>query len=185
MTGDVFKECEDRMSKSVDAFRRELASVRAGRANPSLLDRILVDYYGTATPINQLATVTVPEPRMLVVQPWDKGVIGDIERAVARSDLGVSPANDGNVIRVSLPQLTEERRQGLVRQVRRKAEEERVAIRNIRREANDLLREAEKEGGIPEDEARRGQESVQKLTDRFIAEVDLLLQTKENEITEV
>lgn len=185
MVNDVLKDGEERMKRSLEAFRRELASVRAGRASPGLLDKIAVDYYGTPTPINQMATISVPEPRLLVIQPWDRNAIGNIEKAIVKSDLGIAPVSDGSVIRLTLPQLTEERRQELVRQVRRKAEEERVAIRNLRREAIDLLRELEKEGQVSEDEARRAQEQVQKLTDRFVAEVDAALAAKEKEITEV
>ncbi len=185
MVNDVLKDGEDRMRKSLEVFRREMASLRAGRATPGLLDKILVDYYGTPTPINQMATVSVPEPRLLVIQPWDRNMIGNIEKAIIKSDLGVSPVSDGTVIRLTLPQLTEERRQELVRQVRRKAEEERVAVRNIRREIIDFIRELEKEGQVPEDEGRRAQEQVQKLTDRFIGEIDTVLQAKEKEITEV
>lgn len=185
MVNDVLKDGEERMKRSLEAFRRELASVRAGRASPGLLDKILVDYYGTPTPVNQMATISVPEPRLLVIQPWDRNTIGNIEKAIVKSDLGIAPVSDGSVIRLTLPQLTEERRQELVRQVRRKAEEERVAIRNLRREAIDLLRDLEKEGQVSEDEARRAQEQVQKLTDRFVAEVDAALAAKEKEITEV
>lgn len=185
MVNDVLKDGEERMKRSLEAFRRELASVRAGRASPGLLDKIMVDYYGTPTPVNQMATISVPEPRLLVIQPWDRNAIGNIEKAIVKSDLGIAPVSDGSVIRLTLPQLTEERRQDLVRQVRRKAEEERVAIRNLRREAIDLLRDLEKEGQVSEDEARRAQEQVQKLTDRFVAEVDAALAAKEKEITEV
>lgn len=185
MINDVLKDGEERMKRSLEAFRRELASVRAGRASPGLLDKIMVDYYGTPTPVNQMATISVPEPRLLVIQPWDRNAIGNIEKAIVKSDLGIAPVSDGSVIRLTLPQLTEERRQELVRQVRRKAEEERVAIRNLRREAIDLLRDLEKEGQVSEDEARRAQEQVQKLTDRFVAEVDAALAAKEKEITEV
>lgn len=185
MVSDVLKDGEERMKRSLEAFRRDLASLRAGRASPGLLDKILVDYYGTPTPVNQMANISVPEPRLLVIQPWDRGLIGNIEKAIVKSDLGVAPVSDGSVIRLTLPQLTEERRQDLVRQVRRKAEEERVTIRNLRREAIDLLRDLEKEGQVSEDEARRAQEQVQKLTDRFVAEVDAALAAKEKEITEV
>lgn len=185
MLDDVLKDSEERMKKSIEAFRRDLASVRAGRATPALLDKIVVDYYGAATPINQLANINIPEPRLLVVQPWDKSALPAIEKAIAKSDLGIAPASDGSVIRLALPHLTEERRQELVKQVRKKAEEERVAIRNIRRDANDLIKELEKSKDISEDDARRGQESIQKLTDRNIEEVEGILSLKEKEITEV
>lgn len=185
MVNDVYKDCEEHMRKSLDVFRRELAGVRAGRATPSLLDRVTVDYYGTPTPVNQLATITVPEPRLLMIQPWDRSVLTAIEKAITKSDLGLTPSSDGNMIRLALPQLTEQRRQELVKQVRKKAEEERVAIRNIRREANDLIKELEKSRDVSEDDSRRAQEAIQKLTDKYIAEIEAALQAKEREITEV
>lgn len=185
MLADIIKDCEERMRKSLEVFRRDLAGVRAGRASPALLEKVMVDYYGTSLPVTQLATVTVPEPNLLLVQPWDKGALPLIERAIARSDLGLTPSSDGNVIRVPLPRLTEERRAEVVRMVRRRAEEERVAIRNIRRDAMEMVRSLEKEGEVSEDEGRRAQEQVQKITDRFIGEVDSLLEAKEREIMEV
>ncbi len=185
MVEEVLKDAEGRMQKSVEMFRREMASLRAGRASPSLLDKIVVDYYGAPTPINQLASINVPEPRLLLIQPWDKSAIGAIEKAIAKSDLGLAPASDGNVVRLALPQLTEERRAELVKTARKKAEEERVAIRNIRREANDMIKELEKAGDVTEDEARRAQENAQRLTDKHVAEIDAILQAKEREIMEV
>ncbi len=185
MVEEILKDCEERMRKSLEVFRRDLAGVRAGRATPSLLERVTVDYYGTPLPVTQLATVTAPEPNLLVVQPWDKGALPLIERAIARSDLGVNPASDGTVIRVALPRLTEERREEVVRQVRRRAEEERVAVRNVRRDAIDVIRSLEKEGEVSEDESRRAQDQVQRLTERFVGEVDSLLEAKEREIREV
>ncbi|HEX6988541.1 MAG TPA: ribosome recycling factor, partial [Bacillota bacterium] len=143
-----------------------------------------VDYYGSSVPVNQVATVTVPEPRLIVIQPWDRGALADIERAILKADLGLTPANDGKVIRLSLPQLTEERRQDLVKQARRLAEDGRVAIRNVRRDANDSIKDAEKAGEAPADEARRALDEVQKLTDRHIAMVDELVEAKEREILE-
>lgn len=185
MVADILKDSEDRMRKTVEVFRRDMASMRAGRATPAMLDKVLVDYYGTPTPINQMATVTTPEPRLLVIQPWDRGMVGAIEKAIAKSDLGVTPVSDGTVIRITLPQLTEARRAEIVKQIRKKGEEERVAIRNIRREANDLLKQLEKDGEISEDECRRAQDSIQKITDRFIEEIDSILEAKEKEIMEV
>ncbi len=185
MVEDVLKDCEERMAKSCEVFRRELAGIRAGRATPALLEKITVDYYGTPMPVNQVATITVPEPRLLVIQPWDRSLLPELERAIARSDLGLTPSSDGVVLRLALPQLTQERRQELIRQVRRLAEEERVAIRNIRREAMEMLRDLEREGQLPADAARRAQEQVQKLTDRFIADIDRALEAKEKEILEV
>ncbi|HIE13319.1 MAG TPA: ribosome recycling factor [Desulfotomaculum sp.] len=173
------------MKKAVEHLRKDLSTVRTGRATPALLERITVDYYGTPTPVNQVATINVPEPRLLVIQPWDKSVISNIERAIMKSDLGVNPVSDGSVIRLALPQLTQERRQELVRLVRKKAEEGRVAVRNIRRDANDELKARQKEGGFSEDELKRMQGEVQKLTDKYIKEIDHVLSAKEKEIMEV
>lgn len=185
MVSDILKDSEERMRKTVEVFRREMASLRAGRATPAMLEKVLVDYYGTPTPINQMASITTPEPRLLVIQPWDRSMTGAIEKAITKSDLGLTPVSDGTVIRITLPQLTEARRAEIVRQIRKKGEEERVAIRNIRREANDLLKQMEKDGEISEDECRRAQESIQKMTDRFIEEIDSILEAKEKEVMEV
>lgn len=182
---EVFENAENKMKKSVKSFKRELGSLRASRATPSLLDRVTVDYYNNPTPLNQLATISAPEPRLLVIQPWDKGIMGEVEKAILKSDLGLTPNNDGTVIRLSIPQLTEERRKELVKVVRKKAEEARIAIRNIRREANDFLKTSEKKGEITEDGLRRGQEQVQELTDTQIKEIDNILSLKEKEIMEV
>jgi ribosome recycling factor len=182
---EILDDARERMQKTIELFRRELSTLRAGRATPSLLDKIRVEYYGVPTPINQLASIGVPEPRLLVVQPWDKSVIPAVEKAILRSDLGITPASDGNLIRLVVPQLTQERRQELVRVVRKKAEDERVAIRSIRREANDLIKDLQKAGEVSEDEARRGTDEVQKLTDRHIKEIDALLAAKEKEVMEV
>lgn len=173
------------MKKTVEFFRKDLATLRAGRATPALVEKIMVDYYGTPTPIQQLASISVPEPRLLVVQPWDKTQVAAVEKAIAKSDLGIHPQSDGNVIRLVIPQLTEERRNELVKLIRKKAEEERVVLRNLRREANDLLKEAAKEGEISEDERDRALGEVQKLTDRYVAEVDKVLKAKEKELMEV
>lgn len=185
MVEEICIDAGERMDKVVAAFQRELATLRAGRATPALLDRIEVNYYDTLTPLIQLAGITAPEPRLLVIQPWDKSAIGSIEKAILKSDLGLTPINDGNVIRLAIPQLTEERRLELVKQVRKKAEESRIGIRNIRREANDSLKQLEKDGDISEDEWRRSQERVQDLTDEKVAEIDQVLETKEKEITVV
>ena len=185
MTSQLFLEAEDKMKKGVEAMRKDLASLRAGRANPALLDKVQVDYYGTLTPINQLAGISAPEPRLLVIQPWDKTVIPAIEKSILKSDLGLNPSNDGNVIRLSIPQLTQERRQELVRVVRRKAEEFRVVVRNARREANDQVKSMERSGEISEDEAKRVQDEIQKLTDKYIEQIDKLLANKEEEVMEV
>lgn len=185
MTNDILKQLDERMDKALGAVKRDFATVRAGRANAGMLDRITVDYYGSPTPINQLANVTVPEPRMLVITPWDKSSLADIERAIIKSDLGITPTNDGTVIRLNIPQLTEQRRQELAKQVKKMAEEGRVAMRNIRRDVNDNLKKLEKAGDISEDESRRAQEKVQNVTDRFIGDIDKLLTAKEQEILEV
>ncbi len=185
MIQEVLADARQRMQKSVEATRRELAGLRTGRAHPGLVEHIRVEYYGTAVPLNQLATITAPEPRLLVIQPWDKSALRNIEKALMQSDLGLMPTSDGNVLRVPIPPLTEERRHDLVRLARKLAEEGRVAIRNIRREAKEMIEEMEEEGEISEDEARRAQEELQKLTDRFIGEIDALLQRKEAEILEV
>lgn len=182
---ELLTRAEELMKKAVEHFRKELVAVRTGRATPALLEKVLVDYYGIPTPVNQLATISVPEPRMLVIQPWDKSALSEIERAIMKSDLGLSPMNDGTVIRLVLPQLTQERRQELVKLVRKKAEEGRVAVRNIRRDTNDDLKAKQKEGGCSEDELKRLQAEVQKLTDKYIKEIDELLAAKEKEIMEV
>lgn len=178
----ILKSAEERMKKAIDVLKKELAALRAGRATPALLDRVTVDYYGTPTPVNQLATITAPEPRLLVIQPWDKSALGEIEKAIQKSDLGLTPMNDGNVIRIAIPPLTEERRAELAKVVKKHGEEAKVAIRNIRRDANDELKALEKDGQISEDELRRHQESVQKLTDKYTAEVEALVEAKEKEI---
>ncbi len=185
MADEVFSKTEDNMSKAVESLKRDFSYIRAGRATPSLLDKITVDYYGTATLLNQLATISAPEPRLLMVQPWDKNIIGDVEKAILKSDLGLTPNNDGNVIRLPIPQLTEERRKELVKMVKNKAEEGRVAVRNIRREANDQLKKMEKSSDITKDDLKRLQDDVQKLTDKYIEEIDKTVGNKENEIMEV
>jgi ribosome recycling factor len=184
MPQSVKKNAEERMEKAIQALQRDLASLRAGRANPSLLDRVQVEYYGAMTPVNQLANVSTPDPRTLMIQPWDKSSLAAIEKAIMKSDLGLTPSNDGSQIRLSIPALTEERRADLVKLTKRSGEEAKVAIRNIRRDANDDIKKLEKTE-ISEDESRRHQEDVQKLTDKFIAEVDKTLTAKEKEIMEV
>jgi ribosome recycling factor len=182
---EIFQMTENKMEKSVEVFKKELSTLRAGRAVPSLLDKINVNYYNTLTPLNQLATISAPEPRLLVIQAWDKNVIGEIEKAILKSDLGLNPQSDGNIIRLAIPQLTEERRKELVKTIRKKAEETRVAIRNVRREANDLLKAQEKKGDISEDNLRTAQGEVQDLTNKQIEAVDQFLALKEKEIMEV
>ncbi|MGI6713410.1 MAG: ribosome recycling factor [Bacillota bacterium] len=173
------------MTRTVEVLKKDFASLRAGRATSALLDKIQADYYGTPTPINQMANITVPEPRLLVIQPWDKSTIPAIEKAILKSDLGLNPSNDGNVIRIAIPQLTEERRKELVKVVKKKAEEARVAVRNVRRDVNDMIKQLEKEHEISEDDSKRGLDEVQKVTDKFIKNVDEVLASKEQEIMEV
>ncbi|HET7629088.1 MAG TPA: ribosome recycling factor [Bacillales bacterium] len=185
MSNEVIKNAKEKMEKAVAAYRRELATVRAGRATPSLLDKVTVDYYGAVTPLNQLASVTAPEARLLVIQPYDKSILGDIEKAILKADLGLSPSNDGDLIRISIPQLNEERRQELVKVVRKYAEEAKVAVRNVRRDANDELKKEQKNGDLTEDELRRETDDVQKITDDHIATVDRLTAEKEKEMMEV
>ena len=185
MINDVLNEAEQKMTKTVEVFRKDLASVRAGRANPAMLDKVMVDYYGTPTPINQLANIAVPEPRLLTIQPWDKSTIKDIEKAILKSDLGITPTNDGVVIRLVVPQLTQERRAEIVKTVKKKAEEAKVAVRNIRREVIDDIKKLEKDKVVSEDEAKKGQDKAQKLTDKYIKEIDSILEKKEKEIMEV
>ncbi|MEW9081076.1 ribosome recycling factor [Caldanaerobacter subterraneus] len=182
---DYLKDSEERMKKTLNVLKSELAAIRAGRANPALLDRITVNYYGTPTPLNRLATITVPEPRVLVVQPWDVSQIGEIEKAIQKSDLGINPVSDGKVLRLVLPELTEERRKELVKLVHKKAEEARIAVRQIRRDANDLVKKMEKDGEISEDERKRREEEIQKLTDKYIKEIDKMVEAKEKEIMEI
>ncbi|MBM7705405.1 ribosome recycling factor [Chryseomicrobium aureum] len=185
MTKQVIDQTKDKMEKSVGAFSREIATIRAGRANASLLDKITVDYYGSPTPINQMAGISTPEARLLVIQPYDKTVINDIEKAIMKSDLGISPTNDGSVIRLAVPALTEERRKDLAKQVKKEAEEAKVHIRNVRRDGNEDLKKLEKNGEITEDDLRSFQDDVQKLTDSYIAKIDELAKEKENEIMEI
>ncbi len=181
----VFKDIEKRMSNTIEVLKQEMASLRAGRANPALLDNVHVEYYGVPTPLNQVANISAPEPRMLRVQPWDKGIIGDVERAILKSDLGLNPNNDGNIIRISIPQLTQERRQDLVKVVKKNGEETKVSIRNVRRDANETLKKAEKNGDISEDDLRRYQDEVQEVTNKYTQQVDDVVNRKEAEIMEI
>jgi ribosome recycling factor len=185
MIEDTYRSAEHRMKRAVEIFEEELASVRAGRASPSLLDKVMVDYFGTPTPVNGLATVNVPEPRMILIQPWDKSTTPAIEKAIQKSDLGLNPSSDGTVIRLVLPQLNEERRKEIVKSVRKRAEDAKVAIRNCRRDATDELKKLEKDHQISEDDHRRGAERLQKLTDGSIAKVDEIAHRKELEVLEV
>ncbi|MGV2941139.1 ribosome recycling factor [Mesobacillus sp. LC4] len=185
MPKQAIANAKERMSKAIQAYTRELASIRAGRASASLLDRIQVDYYGAPTPVNQLAGISVPEARLLVIQPYDKSILGEIEKAILKSDLGLNPANDGSIIRIAIPQLTEERRKELAKQVKKEAEEAKIAIRNIRRDGNEDLKKLEKNGEITEDDLRGYSDDIQKLTDDHIAKIDQITKDKEKEIMEV
>jgi ribosome recycling factor len=180
----TLQETRERMGKTITALRNELKRIRTGRASTSLLDGIKLDYYGTPTPLNQTATVAVPESRLITIQPWDATIIKDIEKAILKSDLGLTPSNDGRLIRIAIPPLSEERRKELVKQVHKNCEEHKVAIRNIRRDANELLKGFKKDGDISEDDAFKAQDKVQKITDEFIAEIDEVYQEKEKEILE-
>lgn len=182
---EVLTQTKEKMEKAIAAYQRELATVRAGRANPSLLDKVTVEYYGAQTPLNQLSSINVPEARMLVVTPYDKSAIGDIEKAILKADLGITPTSDGNMIRIAIPALTEERRKELVKVVKKYAEDAKVAVRNVRRDANDDLKKLEKNGDITEDELRASTEDVQKLTDEYVSKIDSVTKDKEKEIMEV
>ncbi len=185
MINDNLKAASERMDKSIKVLRDDLASVRAGRANPKLLERILVDYYGAMTPINQLANISVPEPRLLVISPWDTKMIPEIEKAIQKSDLGINPTNDGKVIRLAFPELTEERRKELVKMIKKMGEESKIAIRSIRRDANDEFKKMEKNSEITEDELKTAEKKVQEITDEYTAKIDQIIQEKENEIMEL
>jgi ribosome recycling factor len=185
MLKDVLKDARERMDKAVDSLQVDLRSIRTGRASPSLVEKLTVDYYGAPTPLNQLAGITVPEPRMLMIRPWDRSTMGIIEKSILKSDLGLTPTNDGQVIRLVIPQLTEERRRDLTKLVARRVEEARVAVRNIRRDAIDMLRDLEKEKLISEDEMYEGRDETQDLTDKYIKQLDEIGKTKEAEIMEV
>ena len=185
MIDDIKKDASVRMGKSVDTLKNELLKIRTGRAHTSLLDHVKVEYYGNEVPLNQAATVTVQDARTLAVQPWEKSLVPAIEKAIMSSDLGLNPVTAGEIIRVPLPMLTEERRKEMIRVVRQEAEAARVAIRNIRRDANGDLKDLLKEKEISEDDSRRGEDEVQKLTDKFVTEVDSLLEAKEKDLMEI
>lgn len=184
-TKEVFQETEEKMKKAMESLKRELGNIRAGRATPAMLERVSVDYYGAPTPVNQVANVSAPELRLLVIQPWEKNMLGVIEKAILKSDLGITPNNDGSVIRLNIPQLTQQRRTELVKMTKKSAEEAKVAVRNLRRDANDALKKLEKDKVISEDDNKRAQEEMQKLTDKYIKEADRISAGKEKEIMEV
>ncbi|THB64955.1 MAG: ribosome recycling factor [Desulfovibrio sp.] len=181
----VLNDCKERMQKAMDSLERDLAKLRTGRASTTLVDDIRADYYGTPTPLNQIASVSVPDSRTITIQPWDKGAFGEIEKAIQKSDLGLNPVNDGVLIRISMPALTEERRKELVKVAKKYSEDAKVAVRNVRREANDTLKKMKNDKDLSEDEMHKGQDDVQKLTDDFVAKADDIAKAKEEEILEI
>ena len=185
MSSEVLGSIERKMARAVEAMERDFHGIRTGRASTSLVERITVEYYGTPTPLNQLAGISIPEPHQIVIQPWDRGVLGAIEKAILKSDIGLMPNVDGTVVRLNIPQLTEERRRDIVKVVHKRMEEARVEIRNLRREAGDAIKKEERDGNVGVDAAHRETEQVQKMTDRFVAEVDKVGAQKEQEVLEV
>lgn len=185
MIKDIEKGMQEKMDKTLNVLKHELSTLKAGRANPTILDRVTVEYYGAVTPLNQLANIAAPEPRLLTISPWDPKAIPAIEKAILKSDLGINPSNDGKMIRLLVPQLTEERRKDLVKVVKKLGEEAKVAIRNIRRDGNEHLKKLKKDSQITEDELKKSEEDTQKMTDKFIKEVDKSIEAKEKEILEV
>jgi ribosome recycling factor len=185
MQKELRKKTTDRMDGAIEALKKDFASVRTGRASLALLDGIMVDYYGTATPLQQMASLTVPDPRQIAIQPWEQKIIPEIEKAIMKSDLGLTPSNDGKIIRIMIPALTEERRKQLVKVVKKRSEEAKIAIRNIRRDINEELKKLEKDQHMSEDDVKKFHEEIQKLTDAYVAKVDEVLKHKENEIMEV
>ena len=180
-----YTNIKERMDKAVSFFNEKLSEIRAGRANPAILNKIRIDYYGTPTPINQIAGVSVPEARMIVIQPWDASALKEIEKAILASDIGINPNNDGKVIRLNFPELTEERRKDLVKDIRKTAEEARVSIRSIRRDGMEDVKAKQKNGEITEDDKARQEDEIQKLTDKYIAQIDKVLENKEKEIMNI
>jgi ribosome recycling factor len=185
MIDEIYNQTESKMNKAIESFRGELNKIRTGKASASILDGIKVNYYGSIVPLNQAASVSVPEARLITIQPWDKTMINEIEKTIQKSDLGLTPLNDGHIIRLPIPQLTEERRLELVKQTKRLGEEIKVSVRNSRREANDALKKGEKDGGVSEDDSRRGHDNVQELTNDFIKKIDEILRNKEKEVMEI
>jgi len=185
MLNDIYTDTQDRMDKALESLDRDYRRLRTGRASVSLVDSIRIDYYGTSTPLNQLATLTIPDPRTIMIQPWDTSVIGEVEKAILKSDLGLTPMNDGKVIRINIPPLTTERRRELVKVVKKMAEETKVAVRNIRRDANDMIKDLKKEKEISEDDQFRAQEETQRITDDLIKRIDAVYSAKEKEILEI
>ena len=176
---------EEKMTKTISVFEENLAEIRAGRANPAVLNKIMIDYYGTPTPINQVAGISVPEARLIVIQPWDGSILKEIEKEILKSDIGINPNNDGKVIRLSFPELTEERRKEIVKDIRKMAEEAKVAVRSIRRDAIDEAKKAQKDSEISEDELKSAEDNIQQLTDKYVAKVDEILGAKEKEVMSI
>lgn len=185
MIKDIINGAEDKMHKTISVLKKELASMKAGRANPQMLDRIEAEYYGAVTPLNQLANISAPEPRILLIQPWDKNSVKSIEKAILKSDLGLNPSSDGSVIRLVIPELTEETRKNLVKTVKKTGEDAKVAIRSIRREANDKVKALKKDNEISEDEVKKAEEDIQKRVDTYIKDIDKIIETKEKEIMSI
>ena len=182
---EIHSEAEKKMQKTLKVLQEQLVTIRAGRANPALLDKITIDYYGVPTPLNQIAGISAPEPRLLMIQPYDNSILKDIEKAILKSDLGINPNNDGKVIRLVIPQLTEERRVELVKLIKKYGEEAKVAVRNERRDANEEIKKLKKKGELTEDDEKKAQEEVQKLTDKYIELIDKTIEKKESEIMEI
>ena len=185
MVKDIIKTSDEKMNKTITVLKKDLSSMKAGRANPAMLDRIEAEYYGSVTPLNQLANISAPEPRILLIQPYDRSSIKSIEKAILVSDLGLNPSNDGSVIRLVIPELTEETRKNIVKNVKKNGEEAKVAVRAIRRDANDRIKALKKDGVITEDETKKGEDDIQKKTDLFIKQIDGIIETKEKEIMSV
>ncbi|WP_125153740.1 ribosome recycling factor [Clostridium rectalis] len=185
MIKDILNVADEKMTKTISVLKKDLGSMKAGRANPAMLDRVEVEYYGTMTPMNQVGNISVPEPRILQIQPWDKNAIKDIEKAILKSDLGLNPSNDGNVIRLMIPELTEETRKNIVKNVKKTGEEAKIAIRAVRRDCNEKIKGLKKEADVSEDEIKKAEEDIQKKTDKFIKEVDNVIEQKEKEIMAV
>lgn len=182
---EVIKKCEEKMTKTCENLDGEFSNIRAGRANPNLLNRIMVEYYGTPTPMQQVGNISVPEPRIIQINPWEKSLLKAIEKAILASDLGITPTNDGTSIRLVFPELTEERRKELVKDIKKKGEAAKVAVRNVRRDANDALKKMEKSTDITEDERKEGEEKIQKMTDKYVAKIDKSVENKSKEIMTV
>mgnify|MGYP002625322244 CR=1 FL=1 len=185
MIKDVIKVAEEKMQKTISVLHSDLSTMKAGRANPTMLDRIQVDYYGSQCPLNQVANVSAPEPRMLVITPWEKSLLKEIEKAILKSDLGINPSNDGAIIRLLVPELTEETRKTIVKNVKKTGEESKVALRSIRKDANDKIKALKKDGELTEDETKKAEDEVQKITDNFVKEIDKIVIAKEKEIMSV